>query len=423
MSRHQGVLADNRLDPAAKDLARALDMLIAGTDSGRIARGLAMAARTGYVDDLEFEADGIHTFVAGSRGGRYFVNVHYPTFDSYERTAWEFVTGAAGYGPEIAAGTCTRELLRFAEDSGCPVVPAPGEIDLDCDCPDPEPVCKHIIAVLKTFVDAADSSVSTLLRARGISISEPATAQAAPEGAGRTRWAATTFEDGPAPAEAFARIPGPLPQTPVRPETPSPPCFYDGPWDPGRFTAEITADRLDLQAAIAAKAAYVALDAADRGLGVSPRPDDLRFDALRVAALAREQAPELARLAGCPPREVEDRGLAWLYGGADGVAVVAEGWKPDVRQCREADERFARAIGATTRRENRWTLTGMGIQLRLGRDGRWYPFIKEGSRWRLAAPPRADLDGVVRWVETSVAGERTEPGHVRQVTQGSHLGR
>lgn len=401
MSRRSGVLADTRLGPAARDLARALDRLVDGTDSGRIGRGLAMAARTGYVDDLETEPGAIHTFVAGSRGGRYFVTVAYPAFDDYERAAWEYVTGPAGYGPEIAAGTCTRELLAFAEDSGCPVVPAPEVIDADCDCPDPDPVCKHIIATLKTFVDEADRSASILLRARGVGSAGPVPAQAVPEGAGRTRWAATAFEDGPAPAEAFARTPGPLPEAPERPGEPDPPCFHDGPWDPGRFTPEITADRLDLQAAVAANAAFVALDAADRGIRIPPRPDDPRLDAIRVAALAKEKAPELARLAGCPPQEVEDRGFAWLYAGADGVAVVAEQWSPDLERCREADERFARAVGGVTRRRNRWTFTGRGLQLRLGRDGRWYPFAKDGNRWRLVAAPRADLEDAVQWMETA----------------------
>lgn len=403
MSRRRGVLADSRLSPLARDLARSLDLRIAGADGGRLGRGLALAGRPGSVSGLEAKRGVIRARVAGSSGDGYRVTVRYPVFDRFELLAWEYVTGQAGYGPEVEPGEYSREMLLFAEEAGSPIVPAPGDLDTACDCPDPMPVCKHIIAVLKTLVAEVDRSGSILLLARGIKVTEPAPPEAVPENAGRTRWAATAFDDGLVPAEAFAKARGPFPEAPATPEEPNPPCFHAGPWDPGRFTPEITADRLDVQAAIAANAAFAALDAVDRGRPLPPRPDDPALDAARVAVLALDQLPALAPLAGCPPQELEGRGFAWLYGGPEGVAVVAEQWKPDAARCREVDERFAEALGGANRRQNRWTFTDRGFQLRLGRDGRWYPFAKDGSRWRPATPPRSDLDDAVRWIETGAA--------------------
>ncbi len=43
---------------------------------------------------------------------------------------------------------------------------------------------------------------------------------------------------------------------------------------------------------------------------------------------------------------------------------------------------------------NRLTLAA-GVQLRLGRDGRWYRFEKSAGRWQLATPPADDPDDLL----------------------------
>ncbi|MEV5133327.1 SWF or SNF family helicase, partial [Streptomyces sp. NPDC053705] len=40
--------------------------------------------------------------------------------------------------------------------------------------------------------------------------------------------------------------------------------------------------------------------------------------------------------------------------------------------------------------DNRWTVIGSGAQLRYGRDGRWWPFVKEHGRWTPAGPAEDD---------------------------------
>ncbi|MGH3387701.1 MAG: SWIM zinc finger family protein, partial [Actinomadura sp.] len=44
---------------------------------------------------------------------------------------------------------------------------------------------------------------------------------------------------------------------------------------------------------------------------------------------------------------------------------------------------------------NRWTVRGHGLQLRLGRDGRWYPYREESGAWWPAGPPHRDPAAVL----------------------------
>jgi hypothetical protein len=44
----------------------------------------------------------------------------------------------------------------------------------------------------------------------------------------------------------------------------------------------------------------------------------------------------------------------------------------------------------TRRLLNRWTVEGLGLQLRYGRDGRWYPYRQECGAWWPAGPPDRD---------------------------------
>jgi hypothetical protein len=92
---------------------------------------------------------------------------------------------------------------------------------------------------------------------------------------------------------------------------------------------------------------------------------------------------------------MEGRGLAWLWGGAGGVAVLTEQWKPDPAVSDAADECFA-AYGQVSRRMNRWTLRGIRRRFRLGSDGRWYPYELVGNRWIPAEPPAPDPETAAR---------------------------
>jgi uncharacterized Zn finger protein len=385
----RAILADPGQTALANDFAAALDPMVHEADFGRQQRGLGMARKPGWVDDIEIEPGTAQAFVAGSRSGRYSVQVRIPEFTRSGRAAWDFVVGPMGFGPEVEAGRFGRDLLECAAETGCPIVPDPDEIEADCDCPDPQWTCKHIIAVLATLVEEVDRSGAVLLRLRGIDAPDAMSAPDDPE-AGRTLWAKRAYENGPTAAEAFARECGPLPEPPSAPDEPLLQCFHENSYDPGRFTDDLNADALDLQAAIAANTAFLALDGFDQGRPVHPRPEDTALDAARIALSVHDEMPRLAEIAGCTPLELEDRALAWLFGGEPGIDTLTEQFQPDPEIRRATDATLKARFGTVTRRQNRWSITAEGLQIRLGRDGLWYPYTKESGRWLPDGPPATD---------------------------------
>jgi uncharacterized Zn finger protein len=385
----RATLADSGRTALANLFAKALDPVMREADFGRIQRGLGMARNPGWVDGLAIEPGAARASVAGSRSGQYAVEIRIPEFDRAERAAWDFVVGPMGFGPDVEEGRFGRDLLGCAAETGCPIIPEPDEVEADCDCPDPQWTCKHIIAVLAILVEEVDRSGAVLLRLRGVDAADAVSAPDDPE-AGRTLWASRAYQDGPTAAEAFARECGPLPEPPPTPAEPVLQCFHENDYDPGRFTADLNADALDLQAAIAANLAWVALDGLDQGRSAHPRPEDLSVDAARVAIGAPEEIPRLARIAGCAPVDLDERALAWLYGGEPGISALTEQFQPDPEIRQAADEALKARFCTVVRRRNRWTITAEGRQLRLGSDGLWYPYEKDGTRWLPCGPPAQD---------------------------------
>jgi hypothetical protein len=137
----------------------------------------------------------------------------------------------------------------------------------------------------------------------------------------------------------------------------------------------------------------LAADAAARAwalaTGGGPGGLDLTFteDCARWAASMMQATPspspspvsldELARRAGVARRDLFLRALAWKSGGRGGLAALLESWEPapaDLAPGRAALGPGARASA------NRVTLADR--QLRLGRDGRWYPYRKVRGAWQ-----------------------------------------
>jgi hypothetical protein len=113
---------------------------------------------------------------------------------------------------------------------------------------------------------------------------------------------------------------------------------------------------------------------------------------------------ELASLTGVPPRDLLNQALAWRDGGSEGLFVLLEEW--DAPHGSMVNGRALLGGRATVRR-NRATLGGR--QLRLGRDGRWYPFRRSGrgaaaGRWMPDGDP---IEGA-RSDESALAKEGDE---------------
>jgi hypothetical protein len=96
---------------------------------------------------------------------------------------------------------------------------------------------------------------------------------------------------------------------------------------------------------------------------------------------------ELARRAGVPGRQLLRRALAWRAGGAGGLDALLVAWDPPAGAV--AEGRAGLPPGAVARRNR---LTAGDRQLRLGPDGRWYPFRRAAGGWDPDGAPMAPED-------------------------------
>jgi hypothetical protein len=111
------------------------------------------------------------------------------------------------------------------------------------------------------------------------------------------------------------------------------------------------------------------------------------IDAVRILA-APEGAPhagQAARLTGMPEDELRGLVLAYRHGGPAGVsaAVGATACPADEMDIavREVRKRRGLAIGDLQAGSGTITDPGAGVRIRLGPDGRWYPFTSARDRW------------------------------------------
>ncbi|MFF8382407.1 SWF or SNF family helicase [Streptomyces kanasensis] len=181
-------------------------------------------------------------------------------------------------------------------------------------------------------------------------------------------------------------------------------------------------------------------------------PPDVRRDAVRLAATTAAAVPAVvARLAAGTGRDAADMAAAvraWRLGGAAGLAVLEEECTPAPDVLARAEALLARAWDAPAGDDpadvpaedhpagdgpardspagdrpagragggsapggaagngggrpalrplggGRWEVPGAGAQLRLGRDGRWWPYRRLDGRWTPAGPADPDPGAVL----------------------------
>ncbi|WP_245790485.1 hypothetical protein [Streptomyces monashensis] len=123
-------------------------------------------------------------------------------------------------------------------------------------------------------------------------------------------------------------------------------------------------------------------------------------DAVRIAA--SNPGPEwfhhLIQNTGTNPTAFARLTRAWRHGGPTGITVAEQPHTPDptvMKATRTAlDAALAEMTDSPTHLRtwrNRLTLTHHGIQLRLGPDARWYPYLQDDDgEWWPAAPADSD---------------------------------
>jgi hypothetical protein len=151
-------------------------------------------------------------------------------------------------------------------------------------------------------------------------------------------------------------------------------------------------DALDLLMADAAGRAAAMLAGADAAA------EDPLVDAVRMLASpgGAPRAGAAARLTGIPEDELRRLVLAYARGGAGGVsaAVGASACDPGLLEDATAEVRARRAFAVGDLDVSQGTIAdpGAGVRIRLGTDGRWYPFTSARDEW-WPAPGAADSAG------------------------------
>ncbi|MGI5254835.1 SWIM zinc finger family protein [Actinacidiphila glaucinigra] len=381
-------------------------------DSGRLQRGRTYA-RGGAVGQVTV-APGLATApVQGSRRTPYRATVRVEQLT--DRQWDQLLDMIAQRAANIAALLDSEMPAGLADDAaaaGVPLLPGPRDLDPQCSCPDWGYPCKHAAALCYQLARLLDRDPFVLLLLRGRAeqelmdeLARRNTARAAADAAAH----AATTEAGPAvpgaragdpAAAAFAsrtKLP-PLPAPPPLPERPGRgPALVDTPVP----EAGVDPATLELLAADAATRAHHLLAAA---LGARhadtapPVPLTEWQDAVRLAAThpTPQVLTRISSNCGRTPGELAAATRAWRYGGTASLEVLDEAWTPPAavleraRTAMKDDWPEDTPLPRLRTWRNRWTIEGHGAQLRYGRDGRWYPYAKDGTTWSPAGPPDPD---------------------------------
>ena len=182
-----------------------------------------------------------------------------------------------------------------------------------------------------------------------------------------------------------------IPAPPLPPARPGQPAAL--PVDPPAWRTGLGSDLQALAADAASRAWELAVGlTADAGLGLSPDADLARRAA---RALGTPEFRPLPSRSGVGTRELARAALAWRHGGPAGLELLHAEWDP-VAEAPEAADLMKAAqtvLRAKTGAPDEVThnrVTAGRLQLRLGRDLRWYPYARSDGDWEPSGPPEAD---------------------------------
>ncbi|WP_155060373.1 SWIM zinc finger family protein [Streptomyces blattellae] len=307
------------------------------------------------------------------------------TDDQWDHFA-DMAVERAGHVAALLDHEMPPHLVEDAAAAGIELLPGLGDLEPMCDCGAWDH-CGHTAALCYQVARLLDEDPFVLLLMRGRG--EQAVVDAL-----QSRSTAPTERlsepEGVDAAEAYgsAGVLPPLPASPELPDEPGVPPSLDteAPPVPG-----IDPAALEYLAARTAAQAHFLLAEALRATPESDAPETestVAQDAVRLSA-GTPGPHVLDRLADGSGRSRESLELAvraWSLGGTAALSVLEEEWTV-------AGETLARARAALESaweederpplraRANRWTVVGAPAQLRLGRDGRWWPYRKERGRW------------------------------------------
>jgi uncharacterized Zn finger protein len=377
-------------------------------DPNRLPRGRDYA-RSGAVGELSLTTGEARAQVQGRKTQPYEVRIRVRRFTDEE---WDRVltaiSGRLGHAAALLDGELPPQIAEDAASAGLDLLPGGGEIGPRCSCPDEADPCKHSAAACYLVADALDADPFVLLLLRGrtrdqVLAGVRARRRGAPGSAGsgaasgtaaRVRaGAGRAADDGVDARKAFdaAAPTTEIPAPPLPPARPGQPAAL--PVDPPAWRAGLGGDLLELAADAASRAWEMAVGLSpDAGLGLRAEADLARRAA---RALGTPAFGPMAARSGTGARELARQALAWRHGGPAGLDLLHGEWDPIAEEPESAD--LLKAAGSVLRSKtgeaesvagNR--VTAGRLQLRLGRDLRWYPYARSDGDWEPSGPPEAD---------------------------------
>jgi len=316
----------------------------------------------------------------------------------------------AGHVAALLDHEMPPHLVEDAAGAGVELLPGMGDLEPQCDC-DAWDHCGHTAALCYQVARLLDQDPFVLLLMRG-------RGERALLDALQTRSASTAGEpaepEGVDAVEAYAAgdVLPPLPALPDLPAEPGTPPSLDTDAPPA---AGIAPDALrHLAARTAVEAHRLLAEALRPGAEQAGEVPELTVaqDAVRLAVGAPDSAmaDRLAEESGRDREGLVRATRAWELGGAAALSVLEQKWtvsgetlaraRAALESAWEGDERPSLRSDA-----NRWTVVGSPDQLRLGRDGRWWPYRKERGRWKPAGPAAQDPASALAALEPTTDDE------------------
>ncbi|MFD8151176.1 SWF or SNF family helicase [Streptomyces sp. NPDC059720] len=297
----------------------------------------------------------------------------------------------AGHVAALLDREMPPHLVEDAAAAGVELLPGIGDLEPECGC-EAWDHCGHTAALCYEVARLLDQDPFVLLLMRGRT--ESALLEDLQARTGASVVAESDEPAGVDAAEAYAAgdILPPLPAPPGLPAEPGTPPALDTATPPA---PGIDPPALEYLAARTAVHAHRLLAQALEGALAAELTAGQ--DAVRLAAgdPAREVADRLADGSGRGPEGLATAVRAWRLGGPDALSVLDEERPVEGEALARARAALEAAWDADERprlaaRDNRWTTAGSAAQLRLGRDGRWWPYRREQGRWQPAGEPTRD---------------------------------
>ncbi|MET9982429.1 SWF or SNF family helicase [Streptomyces rochei] len=278
-------------------------------------------------------------------------------------------------------------LVEDAASAGIDLLPGLGDLEPECDCGAWDH-CGHTAALCYQVAGLLDQDPFVLLLMRGRA--ESAVLDALQSHGGARAEEVVTHPDGVDAAEAYAvgDLLPPLPAPPGLREEPGTPLSLDtGTAPPPDVDPEALGFLAHRAAAEAHRLLAEALREGHDRQAVAAGPDASQ-DAVRLAA-ADPEPDVLRRLAegsGRTPESLAAAVRAWRLGGPAALSVLEEEWTVEGDALARARAALESAWDEDERpslraRANHWTVVGAPHQLRLDRDGRWWPYREEHGSW------------------------------------------